>query len=65
VNIEFADGSREIGGILEWDDSGYYRVTIPAEGVCRWVPAGAVSEFLHNDTAQATQASALDADSQK
>jgi len=48
VNVEFADGSREIGGVLEWDDSGYYKVTIPAEGICRWAPADAVSLFLHN-----------------
>jgi predicted methyltransferase len=45
VRVEFADGSHEIGGILEWDAAGYYKVTIPAESACRWVPAHAVSEF--------------------
>jgi hypothetical protein len=49
VEVEYADGSRRGGGVLEWDESGHYKVFVPAEDICRWVPHYAVSNYSANN----------------
>ena len=51
VSVEFADGSREIGGVLSREGDGYW-VTVPAENVRRWVPDYAISECVSSSTVE-------------
>lgn len=47
VRVRYADGGTEIAGVLSAESGGYW-VTVPAEGVRRWVPQGAIVSVIHS-----------------